>query len=296
MIAMQYTIKCGKYYTVLSGDDCSLITLNNTIAITLFEAINPSINSGCTNLVPGLAYCVSPKVNWNATSNSTTTTSGYVSAPDPTPTGTTENCYQWHVVVANDDCTFVEDEYGVTFAQLQQGNPNINSACSNLILGDACCVDGESTAGSKSGSVLPSSNTSSEIAASSTSKRTTTTSTVFIPGPTQSGITSGCTGYYLVQSGDSCASIDSKFDISFAQFYAWDPAIGSNCGALWLGEVYCLAGPAVASSTTVPAPAPSQIGITASCNAYTVVVGTLVLISNLSMASRLHNSMLGTRL
>lgn len=100
----------------------------------------------------------------------------------------------------------------------------------------------------------------------------TKTTTVSIPGPTQSGITPGCTAYYLTKSGGgvTCASIDSQFGITFAQFYAWNPAIGSNCGALWLGEAYCVAGPPVATSTTVTAPAPTQSGITVNCNAYTV--------------------------
>ena len=258
-IAFDTTTQCGKYYTVLSGDDCSLIALNNTIAITLFEAINPSINSNCTNLVPGLAYCVSPTADWNSTS-AATTTSAYVTAPDPTPTGTTDYCYEWHVIVANDNCALIEDEYGITFAQLQQWNPNLNSTCGNLILGDAYCVDGGAAASTSSS--FPSSTTSSSI---------TTTSTVSIPGPTQSGITSGCTAYYLTKTGDGCASIESEFGISFAQFYAWNPAIGSNCGALWIGEAYCVAGPALASSTTVTAPAPTQSGIAANCNAYTVV-------------------------
>ncbi|KAH9206729.1 hypothetical protein DL95DRAFT_347253 [Leptodontidium sp. 2 PMI_412] len=259
-LAFQSTTQCGKYYTVVTGDDCSLIVLNNTITLSLFEAINPSINANCTNLVPGLAYCVSPTADWNTTST-TTTTSGYVSPPDPTPTGTTSYCYVWHVIVANDNCDLLESEYGITFTQLQQWNPNLNSTCGNLILGDAYCVSGDAAISRTSTTSNPMSTTTS-----------TKTTSVSIPGPTQSGITPGCTAYYLTKSGggDTCASIESQFGITFAQFYAWNPAIGSNCGALWLGEAYCVAGPPVATSTTVTAPAPTQSGITANCNAYTV--------------------------
>jgi len=81
------TTSCGKYYQVQSGDYCELIALNNTITVALFEEINPSVDSGCTNLVVGLYYCVYPTADWNATSNSTLTTSTYITAPTTTPTG-----------------------------------------------------------------------------------------------------------------------------------------------------------------------------------------------------------------
>lgn len=80
------TAKCGGYYKVQSGDICQLVALNNTISIALFEAINPSINSNCTNLVPGLYYCVFPSANWNVTGNATTVTTT-VAAPAPTTSG-----------------------------------------------------------------------------------------------------------------------------------------------------------------------------------------------------------------
>jgi hypothetical protein len=44
----------------------------------------------------------------------------------------------------------------------------------------------------------------------------------------------------VVTSGDSCSSIESKYNITFAQFYAWNPAIGSDCTNLWLEEAYCV--------------------------------------------------------
>ena len=81
------TSHCGKYYEVMTGDDCHLIALNYTIVLGLFQAINPDVNSDCTNLVPGLFYCVEPTADWNDTSTSTTLSSTYVSAPAPTPTG-----------------------------------------------------------------------------------------------------------------------------------------------------------------------------------------------------------------
>ncbi|GAA91092.1 carbohydrate-binding module family 50 protein [Aspergillus luchuensis CBS 106.47] len=149
-LAYGTTTNCGQYYVVQSGDDCSLVALNNTITVSLFEAINPSINAGCTNLVPGLAYCVRPVANWNSTNTTTTTTASYVTAPAPTPSGTTFDCYKWHVIISGDYCALLESEYGITFTQLQSWNSNLNSTCGNLILGDAYCVDGPSNVSSTS--------------------------------------------------------------------------------------------------------------------------------------------------
>jgi hypothetical protein len=93
-----------------SGDDCSLIVLNNTITIGLFENINPSVNSDCTNLIARLAYCVFPTANWNDTSHSGgNTTSTYVTAPALTPTGTTGNCYQYHTIISGNYCGLLEN-------------------------------------------------------------------------------------------------------------------------------------------------------------------------------------------
>jgi hypothetical protein len=86
-----------RYYKVQSGDYCEIIALNNTITISLFEAINPDVNTGCTNLNVGLYYCVEPTADWNTTSSNTTTTTSasYVTAPAPTPSGTTARCFQY---------------------------------------------------------------------------------------------------------------------------------------------------------------------------------------------------------
>lgn len=231
-IAKGTTQSCGKYYTVQSGDSCSLIALNNTIAIGLFENVNPSVNSACTNLIAGLAYCVFPTADWNGTDSSGgDTTSTYVTAPAPTPTGTTSNCYQYHTIVSGDYCGLLENQYDITFGQLQSWNPNLNAACSNLILGDAYCVQGDSTG--------------SGGAASSTAPVTMTSP----GGPTQSGITSGCEEYYTVQNGDGCSTVESTFGITFTQLYAWNPAIGSNCNFLVVGDAICVLGPSTSSST-----------------------------------------------
>jgi hypothetical protein len=46
---------CGKYYTVVTGDQCNTICLNFKITFSSFVNMNPSINVGYTNLVIGMS-------------------------------------------------------------------------------------------------------------------------------------------------------------------------------------------------------------------------------------------------
>lgn len=183
------TPDCGKYYEVVTGNICQLVALNNSISVDLFEDINPSVDEGCDNLIPGLYYCVFPTADWNTTSSgeNSTDTSTTVSAPAPTATGqshssesspkvnmltyqilmsgTTKTCYEWYVVQSGDSCYIIEQSTGVTMDQLLEWNPALDAACDNLLLGDAYCVSGPTT----------------------TTSSATATATVSAPAPTLSG-------------------------------------------------------------------------------------------------------------
>ncbi|KAJ7228438.1 LysM domain protein [Mycena pura] len=219
------TPNCGKYYQVKTNDFCQLISLNASVPLDLFEEINPSIDAGCDNLVPGFWYCVEPTADWNATSidNGTSTT---VAPPGPTPSGTTGACFAWHVIVSGDTCTGLEQQFGVTLAQLRAWNPQLSSDCTNLLLGDAYCVDGGSTS-----STAASSTTTSTIASSTT---------VPPPAPTPPGTTNACFVWHTVVSGDFCGLIEDDFGITMAQLQAWNPQLASDCTNLLLGDAYCV--------------------------------------------------------
>jgi hypothetical protein len=80
----------------------------------------------------------------------------------------------------------------------------------------------------------------------------------------------------LNQLGGSCAAIESSYILTFARFLAWNPAVGSNCQSLELGFAYCVGISAAATTTTtssaaaVTAPGPTQAGILANYNAWTL--------------------------
>jgi len=56
-------------------------------------------------------------------------------APAATPSGTIANCGLYYTVQPNDYCNLVALNFSITFGQLIDYNPSLDSACSNLLLG-----------------------------------------------------------------------------------------------------------------------------------------------------------------
>ncbi|KAJ7491814.1 hypothetical protein B0H11DRAFT_2007939 [Mycena galericulata] len=184
---------CMEYYTVVPGDQCTSIESDFGITLPDFLAMNPELNSGCTNLVAGDAYCV--------TSTST--------PPPNLAVGTiTAGCTTYHSVVSGDECASIESTFGITLAQLIAMNPELNSGCTNLLLGEAYCV--------ASAPVLPPSNLASGT------------------------ITDGCTQYYTIMPGDGCTSVESAFDLTLTDLRTLNPELNTGCTNLLLGEAYCV--------------------------------------------------------
>jgi hypothetical protein len=106
--------------------------------------------------------------------------------------------------------------------ELTEQNPELLPDYCVLITGWSYCVSG------------PDVNINTVV---STATPTTTT----VPGtltyngtaaPTQSGLSSSCTEYYLVQNGDSCYTIQDKYmSFTLAEFYSWNPSVLEIQGA-----------------------------------------------------------------
>lgn len=88
------------------------------------------------------------------------------------------------------------------------------------------------------------------------------------PGPTQSGIASGCTRYASAVAGDSCNAFAARNGITNAQLYAWNIVLGrqcENCGTqLWAKEFYCVGVASSSSSAGTPAPTTTRSSPTTS--------------------------------
>lgn len=59
------------------------------------------------------------------------------------------------------------------------------------------------------------------------------------PQPQMPGIVSNCKKFYKIKSGDGCAAIAAANNISLAQFLAYNTAVDSNCGNIWLDYYVC---------------------------------------------------------
>uniref|UniRef100_A0A8H7XNW2 LysM domain-containing protein n=1 Tax=Psilocybe cubensis TaxID=181762 RepID=A0A8H7XNW2_PSICU len=190
---------CTTYYTVKSGDSCTVVEDNFNITLAQFTTWNPEIDSQCTNIEVGLAYCV-------ASSSSSST-----GPPSNVASGTiTDGCTDYYTIVSGDSCPAIETKFNITMSQITTWNPEINSECTNIQLGLAYCV--------ASSLAPPTSGPPSNVASGT--------------------VTSGCTSYYTVVSGDSCSVIEAKFGITLAQFTTWNPEINSQCTNIQVGLAY----------------------------------------------------------
>lgn len=96
-----------------------------------------TVGSNCENLWLGYAYCVQGPASATSSVNPTSTHPGPTS---PTQSGIASNCNEYYTVASGDSCTKIETQFNITFAQLYQWNPAIDSQCANLWVGYAICV------------------------------------------------------------------------------------------------------------------------------------------------------------
>lgn len=89
-----------------------------------------------------------------------------------------------------------------------------------------------------------------------------------------------CNKFYLVQKGDGCSTIASAYGITLADFYAWNPAVGTSCTDLDYDDYVCVGiiGQTAVPTTTTPTPTngittptPIQTGMVSDCDQFYLV-------------------------
>ncbi|RFU35297.1 hypothetical protein B7463_g1040, partial [Scytalidium lignicola] len=126
-------------------------------------------------------------------------------------------------VVSGDQCSVIATAAGISLTQFYAWNPAVGSTCVSLFLGYYVCID-----------VIGFTPT-----ITTTIKTTTTTGNgISTPTPIQTGMATNCDKFHLVISGDQCGTIAANAGVSLAQFYSWNPAVGSTCATLFL-DYYC---------------------------------------------------------
>ncbi|KAL0937964.1 LysM domain-containing protein [Colletotrichum truncatum] len=117
---------------------------------------------------------------------------------------------------------------------------------------------------------------------STTSSRPPTTTTTWngvqTPLPTQAGMVADCNKFYFTKRDDFCARISSENGITFEQFLAWNPSVGSECKTLWVGVNVCVGIIGFEPTPTEPpngiaTPQPIQPGLVKNCHKFHLVQG-----------------------
>ena len=143
----------------------------------------------------------------------------YPSVSVDATTNATTGCMEWYFTLSGDSCDDICQSFDIPYWAFQEWNPVLGSAC-NLWADTSYCVYGPN---------------GDEVYYG---EAPTATSTGGFPGPTQTGIVAGCTEWYLAQAGDECSLIAGNYSISLAEFYAWNPAVGSSRQYLVPGDAY----------------------------------------------------------
>jgi hypothetical protein len=82
---------------------------------------------------------------------------------------------------------------------------------------------------------------------------------------------STCDIFYDVVSGDSCYDIANDHGISLDSFYAWNPAVKTDCSGLQPNEYVCI-GVKSTTGTGVATPYPVQTGMVSTCDKFYKVI------------------------
>ncbi|UKZ53591.1 hypothetical protein TrVGV298_007386 [Trichoderma virens] len=280
------TSSCSGWVQQSYSLTCKLIEQLYGMTEAQFESWNPSVTllgDGC-NLISGLYYCV--EVNFvtisvpptvpptSTTTRSATTTSkgNGITTPTPTQSGMVSNCNKFYQVVSGDGCFDIAAANNIALNDFYSWNPAVKTDCTGLFAGYYVCVG-----------II---GTISSSASSTTTVKSTTTSSggngITTPTPTQTGMVKNCNKFYLVASGDSCPNIATANKIALNDFYAWNPAVKTDCTSLLAGYYVCV-GVTVSSTTLVKStttssggngiatPTPTQTGMIKNCNKFYLV-------------------------
>ncbi|KZL67146.1 LysM domain-containing protein, partial [Colletotrichum tofieldiae] len=178
-----------------ADDTCtSVLAVYGYITQDQFFSWNPALDGNCQGLGSGYYYCVANYAHASNLPMPPTVTSGAF----PTATGTISTFEKWYMTRVNDDCAYVAAWFG-TFS------------VSDFI----------------------SWNQSVGLPGTATTRSEALTATVPAGMPTQTGVVSSCTEFWLVSPSDTCASIIKDSNVVNATvFYSWNPAVGSDCASL----------------------------------------------------------------
>ncbi|KAF7544085.1 hypothetical protein G7Z17_g10232 [Cylindrodendrum hubeiense] len=262
---------CNKFHKIASTTTCNSIESYYKLPLSQFLLWNPAVGKDCTSLWVDTYVCVSVVgyiLSTTTTSKPTTTTkapANGITTPSPIQNGMVKNCEKFHLIKSTTTCTSIESYYNLPLATFYSWNPAVGKSCTSLLVDYYVCVG---TIGWK-----PPTKT--------TTKATTTTKApsngITTPTPIQAGMVSNCNKFHLVKSTTTCASIQSYYSVTMADFAKWNPAVGSKCTALWPEYNVCvgvIGGTPTKPGNGVATPSPIQTGMVTNCKKFHLIAST----------------------
>ncbi|KAI1359656.1 hypothetical protein F5Y08DRAFT_332166 [Xylaria arbuscula] len=307
-IAEGTTENCAKYYFVLPEEYCNLLIVRFSISLEDFLFLNQGVNANCTNLYAKESYCVAPvgpineypghpdyipptstisDMPYGNLPKATFTAPAITGLPTagPLATGTRTDCFIYvdgaNLVVDMDlwpgyssACEVLTIGWSITLEQLGNWNPSLQTNSSDCALeADYRYCLAAYDAATLTINPLPEESSSS-----------------YPIRPGQEGATEDCTEYEAIVAPMTCETFLRRHEITIAQFYKWNPAVGEDCRNLWLDYRYCVSidliptwdvtttePTSTSSSSPTPtspgAPGPTFPGSPENCNKWHVVGG-----------------------
>ncbi|KAF9021267.1 hypothetical protein BDZ89DRAFT_1138106 [Hymenopellis radicata] len=245
------SMDCSLLYNP-SGDGCSAIADSHGISLDQLYTENPNLQNAC-NIYIGQTLCIAG----SGTPTTTTTTAA------PTPTST--ECTRKTTVMHGENCDTICERAGVSRHWLGQLNPSINSQCTNIVSGQALCVD---SAINTCGSVYSIKGTEGSCTGIATSLGMEVSDLMALNPNIDSGCTniyvgevictankatgtpsSECTRHYTLSSGDTCTVTAAKNSLTNTQLLQLNP--GLSCSSMIPDTGLCTFTPATSIFPTL---------------------------------------------
>lgn len=160
--------------------------------------------------------------------------------PSPRAIGEVANCTTWFQMEPDYTCEDVLLIYRLTVEEFYTFNPSVGSGCATMAAGSYYCVSTNADGSEPGGYVYPT--TTSSTSPTTTKKTPTTTSSggIVTPTPTQTGMVEGCKEFYRAVANEGCLVITEAHGIELADFYDWNPDVGTDCTNLWPDYYVCV--------------------------------------------------------
>ena len=202
-------------YLVLDSDTCdSIHDKFSNVSVAQFESFNNlTVNSDCTNLIPGARYCISPPPAYSVKSTAITYASSSQPAPPNEAANSTHDCGMWYTAKVGDTGLEVTHNFTLPINIFGLMNPSVGPTV-QLVAGAAYCVE-------------PTTNWNSSTP-------------IGAPAPVAQGAAGSCYNWHVVKDGDTCQSLEQGYSVSDQQLDTWNPSLNVSSAALQSGLAYVL--------------------------------------------------------